>query len=53
MSASLDYLSFVQHTYLVSILNGRETVGNGNSGARLHQSFQCVLDKALTLCIES
>ncbi len=53
MSATLDYLSFMQHTDLISILDGRETVGNGNSGAGLHQSLQSVLDKTLTLCIES
>ena len=52
MRAPLHNLSFVQHAYLVGVLDGRQAVGNGHGGARLHQLEQCVLHQPLALGIE-
>ena len=53
MGTTLHNLTVVENTDLIGILNGREPMGNGYGGASLHQSLQSVLDKTLTLCIES
>ena len=44
-------LSLMQHTDLVSVLDRGKTVGDGYRGTGLHQSFQGVLHKSLTLGI--
>ena len=52
MGATLYDMSLMEHTYLVGIAYGAESVGNGYGGALLHQSLQCILYQALTLGIE-
>ena len=52
MGASLNDLSVVKHTDLVSVLDGAQSVGDGHSGAGLHQSFQRILNQSFTFCIE-
>ena len=43
MCSTFNDAPFVQHAYLVGILNGRQAVGNGHRGACFHQSFKGVL----------
>ena len=50
---TLHNMSLVQHTYLVGILNSRQSVGNCNSCTCLHKSLQCILHKTLALGIKS
>ena len=52
MGASLNDLSVVKHTDLVSVLDGAQSVGDGHSGACLHQSFQRILYQSFTFSIE-
>ena len=52
MLSALHNLAFVEHTYLVGILDGRQSVGNGDGGAALHESFECFLHQALALGVE-
>ena len=50
--AALHDFSFVQHAYLVGMLDGAQAVGNGDGGSRGHQSFQCVLHQSLALGVQ-
>ena len=44
--------ALVEHTNEVGMADGGEAVGDGDGGAVLHQSFQGLLHKALTLRVE-
>ena len=47
VGAALHNLSLVEHAYLIGILDGGETVGNGDGGTRLHEALQGFLHKTL------
>ena len=51
--ATFHDASFMQHTDLVGILDGRETMGDSHCGTGLHQPFKSVLYQTLTLRIQS
>ena len=53
MSAMFHNLSLMQHVDDVSVLDGGQSVGDGNGGSRLHESEQRVLHKFLRFCVES
>ena len=50
--ATLHNLTIVEHANLVSILDGAESVSDGNGGACFHQTFQGILHQSLTLGVE-
>ena len=50
--ASFHNLSFVQHTYLVSVFDCRQAVGYCHGGACLHESLEGVLHESLALGVE-
>ena len=52
VSAAFYDAPFVEHANLVGVLDGREPVGNGHGGARLHQSLERILHQAFALGVE-
>src|SRR5574344_3141108 len=52
MAAAFHDSALMQHAYLVSVLDGRQTVGDGHGGACLHQSFQRILNQSFALGVE-
>src|SRR3712207_7622094 len=53
MFAPFYNLSFIKYANLIGILDSRQAVSNGNSGARLHQTFQSLLYQTFRLRIQS
>ena len=52
MSASLYDTSFMEHTYLIGILDGAQAVGYSHCGACLHQFLKSILYQSLALGVE-
>src|SRR5574344_383466 len=52
MGASFYNRPFMYHTYLVSILDGLQTVCDSHCGTSFHQSFKGVLYQTFRFCIE-
>ena len=52
MCAAFHDASFVEHTYLVSILDSRQAVGNGYGGACAHQPFERLLHQSFAFGVE-
>ena len=50
--ALLDDAAFVEHVDFVGILDGRESVSNGDGGSRLHEALQRVLHEFFGLGVE-
>ena len=50
--AAFHYTPFVQDANLISILDGAESMCDGNGGAGLHEAFQCLLYKALAFRVK-
>ena len=53
MCSRLNHLSFMNHSYHVRIVDGRETVSNDNGGSSLPGLVKSFLDNLLTLCVQS
>ena len=53
MCSRLNHLSFMNHSYHVRIVDGRETVSNDNGGSSLPGFVKGFLDNLLTLCVQS
>lgn len=51
--SALHYLAFMQHAYLVGVLDGGQSVSYCHRGARLHEAFQGVLHQSFALRVES
>jgi hypothetical protein len=52
MLAALHDFALIENVYLVSILDGREAVGNGDGCATLHKALQGFLHQSLRLGIK-
>ena len=52
VAASLHNLALVEDADLVGIADGGEAVGDGDSGAGLHEALQGLLHQALALRVE-
>ena len=52
VGATLYDTALVEHADFVAALDGRETVGYGDGGARLHESLQRLLNQSLALGVE-
>ena len=52
MLAAFHDLAFIEDVDLVGVLDGGETVGDGDGRAALHQALQGFLHEALALRIE-
>ena len=50
--SAFHYPPFVQHVYLVGVLDGRQAMGYGYCGARFHETFEGFLHKALAFGVE-
>ena len=48
----LYHLAFMNHSYHVRVVNGRETVSNDNGGSSLPGFIKGFLDNLLTLCVQ-
>jgi len=52
MGSKFDTLAVFQDNDLISILDGRKSMGDDQSSPALHESVECVLDEVLRLVIE-
>jgi hypothetical protein len=52
MRALFQHLAILQHTDVVGISDGGETVRNDNGGAPVHELFECLLHQVLALSIQ-
>ena len=52
MCPRLYHLAFVNHSYDVRVVDGREMVGNDNGGSSLPGFIEGFLDDLLTLCVK-
>ena len=52
MGAVLNDASLVKYVYLVGMLDGGQSVGDGYRSARLHEFLKCVLHKSIALRVE-
>ena len=52
VGSALHDAAFVEHAYFVGVFDGREAVGNGYGGARLHEAFEGFLHETFALRVE-
>ena len=52
MCPRLYHLAFMNHSYHIRVVDGREMVSNDNGGSSLSGFIENFLDKFLALCVE-